>query len=225
MNNHEMIHKGLYFYNLENLINILHSAVISINDYITHFYIQLNKVKVSSHSLKSDGIYIVYGIENSIVISLLQSSFTSIFTVLDILTKIAFEIENLPNSWQDYPRYSSSNILYTSYKKLRNKYSDESIFTNNYYIKLTETMRNEFIHNHNLESIPKFYCEVKNFTVVQKFILFPDIDKYGNLVKSKNRKRFFSQEKKINLELPEFIEVIYRKVHITLKEMNHKIKE
>ena len=56
----------------------------------------------------------------------------------------------------------------------------------------------------------------KDEQVVERHIFMPDFTPEGTLVTLKNRKRFFSEGKKINEELPVLYTDVLQKIHTTL---------
>lgn len=218
----EITNKLLYLMDIYNLIGVFQSAVISINDYIVHFFIELKSSQLNV--ISKNGVFYGAGMKYSIVFSHLQNIFTSIFTAFDILIKLIYEVENLPTDWNTYPKLKSNGILYGDHKKIRYKFSDSTIFKKDYYINLIESLRNEFTHNHNWEAVPKIHFVIEDLKVSERFIYFPDLDENGNLVRSKNRKRFFSKGVKVNDLLPDIIENILNKFISTLAELNSYTK-
>ena len=91
-----------------------------------------------------------------------------------------------------------------------------TIFETNKNIKLVNELRNELIHNSSWQSINKLYVHYKQNEIVEKYILIPDFDECGTIIRSGNRNHFFSQENKINEMLPEMLEDILKRIHKTL---------
>ena len=66
-------------------------------------------------------------------------------------------------------------------------------------ISMVENLRNELVHNATWEMNPEIFRDTVDGVIRERFILMPDFTEEGTLVTFKNRKRFFADEKKVNI--------------------------
>lgn len=67
---------------------------------------------------------------------------------------------------------------------------------------------------------PKIFISIENKHLIEKFIFMPDFDDDGYLITYKNRKRFFSNGKKLNEELPSLYMTTIELIHNTISKIN-----
>ena len=82
-------------------------------------------------------------------------------------------------------------------KKLAVNEKPDTIFEKSELVKIVESLRNEVVHNGSWEPNPKVFIRFLNGKIVEKYMLFPDIER-GHLATSKNRRHFFSNGTKVN---------------------------
>jgi hypothetical protein len=211
---HELLFKHLYYADCENLIGYLQSRIVGVKNVLTMFYINLANCEPLHLLEKSTTIWMT-GENTTTVFSLLVDFIVSLYAVLDITTKICYQLEHIPSDFSGYPSMASS-IQYGNYKKLKHLSFEATVFeSNSATLKLIENLRHELIHNGYWESVPKIFVEIENGKIKDKWILMPD-EINGNLVSFKNRKRFYSQGLKVNDKLLEiYSEFLERMLNTT----------
>lgn len=138
-----------------------------------------------------------------------------------MLTKITYEFENKYDSFENFKKAKSANILWGNRKRLAIKDEPDTVFIRSNTVKLIESLRNEVVHNGSLEQNPKVFIVFENNEIVERFMLLPDyID--GNLSTAKNRKHFFSNGNKANKVLPELHFAYLKEILNTVKLLNEK---
>lgn len=140
--------------------------------------------------------------------------------MLDYTTKLAFEVDHLRDSFETYPKLSSSNIQFSDKSRISINNMAGTVFETNKLITEIEVFRNLIIHNGLLDDLPKAYKVVKDGVDIEKFILMPDRSENGHLEKYKNRNLFYSKEDKINLRLTGLISDFQIKMAKTLADIN-----
>ena len=111
----------------------------------------------------------------------------------------------------------ASKIINKITEKLDNTIFDENLGE----IFILKQLRNQIIHDGFLDVDNTIYENKINGVLKERFILMPDFEGH-NLTKYKGRKLFYSQDKKINLELPKLIETL---MAATLQTLNVMLKK
>ncbi|QUH26149.1 hypothetical protein [Serpentinicella alkaliphila] len=198
--NEEEFHKHLYLADCQSLISSVQNTIMNTNWNFINFYITLSEVEFHSLGNKNDVIWTTSG-KSALVFSTLNNYIISIYSIFDLLTKVAYELENLNDEFSKYPKLRSLNKLYGDKKKLEKIDFRGTIFEDCITVKTIVNLRNELIHNGSWEQHQKIFHVIKENELVERFILQPDFTN-GNIDKVVNRKRFFSASSKINEELP-----------------------
>lgn len=198
-----------------DLVDTLQELLLGSHNCFIQFYKSLSTFPCMHVQDSEDSTYMLMGENALAVYSFLYSLIVKLYSSFDILTKIAYELENLKNAQEEYPRFASKGILYGDRKRLHLNLKN-TVFDKNRSITIVESLRNEIIHNASWETNPKIFVTVKNHTIVKKFILLPDFTESGTLETYKNRKRFFSQGKTVNDELPGLYFDILNRIVVTL---------
>jgi hypothetical protein len=142
---------------------------------------------------------------------------------LDYATKLCFESQSLRKEFVNYPKLASANKLFGDAKKIKGFDRTGTIFAPSITVKFVESLRNHIIHDGVLDEHPKAYEHYEKGEVVNRFVLIPDLNS-GNFAKFKNRKAFYSEERKINEELPELVSLFFKSLHTTLLEIQKGLK-
>jgi hypothetical protein len=210
----ELVFKHLYYADCENLIGYLQSRIVGAKNVLAMFYINLANCEPVYIAEKDTTIWMT-GENTTTVFALLVDFIISLYAILDITTKICYQLEHIPTDFSGYPSFASS-IQYGNYNRLKSLYFKGTVFEGGApTMKLIKNLRHELIHNGYLESVPKVFVEIVDGCVKGRWILMPD-EVHGNLVAFKNRKRFYSQGMKANEKLMQiFSEFIERMLNTT----------
>jgi len=213
------VDKLKYYYaytaDCQSLIGSLQELIFATNDSFIGFYKQLCNVP---HEEGMGNDYYALTSEGRLVFNMLYSLIVQVYSILDVTTKIAYELEHLKFCEDTYVRLSSKNILFGDKNRLHIDTSG-TIFEKCKTISIFENLRNEIVHNAVWELHPKVFFKIKSGVVSERAIYMPDFTEEGTLVTYKNRKRFFADGKKINEELPAlYLEFLYR-LNITLSRL------
>lgn len=208
-------YKYAYTADCQSLVNTLQELIMGIHSSFVGFYKHLCML----HNIpKMEGTYYECSTEARMVYSFLYSFIIQSYSTFDILTKIAYELENIKIDTNSYVKMASSKLLYGDKKKL-NLDVTGTIFEKSRTVSVIENLRNEIVHNATWEMNPKVFISTNNKEIVARFILLPDFTPEGTLVTFKNRKRFFSEGKKVNEELPKLYFDVLQKIYKTLKRL------
>ncbi|WP_129633816.1 hypothetical protein [Candidatus Oscillochloris fontis] len=203
----------LFLYDCQAMIGYLQNRIIESKSKLAQFYVLF--CKQEPLNLVQNGVIFVSGDSITVVISLLSDLIVTLYSIMDLTTKIAYQFEHMPENYTKYPRQSSLKIQYGDKKKLR-LFAENTIFEVVPVIKLIENLRHELIHNGYWEMSPKIYFQIINGEIAEKWIHMMDEDK-GNIITFKNRKRFFSRGEKINICLPEICKEFWSRLKVTIE--------
>ena len=217
----EETHKLLFYYDFQNLVGSLQNLVQESRLLFCNFYeiLNTNSFMLSDKPMQPDILMFASGQLVTNVFSTVNHLFINLASQLDFTTKIAFEIENLPSDFKEYPKLKSNGILYGDSKKIKGFNFNKTLFDRTDEIKLILSLRNEIVHNASFENIPKVYQVFRDNVMIEKFIYIPDTTK-GNFDTFKNRNRFFNNEEKLNQKLPELITEFWKKMEMTIDKIN-----
>lgn len=218
-NNSEKYHKHLYLADCQYLIGALQDRFLFIKGSFIEFY----KALADFNTNVPPNTQVVWctGANTASIFSNLYNIFITFYSTFDLLTKISYELQYIETDFGKYPKLKSSNILFGDKKRLDINNHPDSIFESNEIITMVSNIRNELIHNGSWETNPKVFICYKDFIPIEKWIFFPDMIA-GNIVSYKNRKRFFSSESRINIELPQIVNELINKINSTVTILNNK---
>jgi len=209
--------KYLYLVDCQALIGSVQDRIIMSKNHFVDFFIEFCSIQL--HIWNKDSVFYTSGNITSKLFGAFYTFIITLYSSLDILTKVIYELQNIKTAFLNYPKLSSHEILFkpkfiTGFDNQNTIYEDDCD-----NIKLLINLRNEIVHNASLEDNPKIYYYEKNSKIEEKWILLPDFEN-GNLMKYVNRKHFFAQEKRLNLILPDLYLDIVNRIDKTVKAIN-----
>ena len=218
------LNRFIYVNDCHYLISTLQNLTLHIEFCFTEYFIQISKINnIRESSIEKDGIYFFQSEYCTNVAFLVESFFTKMYSILDILVKILYELENPVSDFTSMNKLKCSEKLWGDRKKLNINKLSNSIFQEDCEtIKIIETIRNECIHNGTWENFPKVFAVIENYKIIERYMLFPD-KKNGRFCTIKNRKHFYSQNTKINDILIKIHDDFYKRLLITLKYIKKNI--
>lgn len=213
--------REMYLYDLQKLISGIQGCNEEINSLVGLFYQNLNMH--SSSVVKSSG---TQWSKNSQTVSIhlsLNFIYIRMYSILDYMVKLFYEVKNFQTSYTDYIRLRSNNMLFGDRSKLKLDDDSNTVFERCDLISEIETLRNYIIHDSYLDELPRIYVTYKDGIATERFILKPDMTN-GRLHKFKNRRLFYGSESKWNLSLPDFIHKFQERQINTLNMIvNHMV--
>ncbi|MDA3915751.1 MAG: hypothetical protein PF690_02105 [Deltaproteobacteria bacterium] len=213
----EKYYKHLFLADCHNLIGSVQNRLLSTITQVQIFFRSLENLKPIV--LEKDGCYWTSG-ENIVpVFSVLHDLIITMYASLDLLAKLSFQFENMPNDYSKYRKMQCKKILFGNKLKIQKINFTGTVFENSKTIKTIENLRHELIHNGTWESVPKVHYKIEAKEVVEKFIFMPDFLESGTLEVAINRKRFFSSNQKINEKLPDLCSEFWERVLTTLNRL------
>lgn len=149
----------------------------------------------------------------------LETFFIKLYSILDIIVKIIFELENPTETFDGIKKMKSSEKLWGDKKRLRINNCSGTVFEDCEIVRMIEFLRNEAVHNGTWEFCPRVFLEFNKQQIVERYMLFPDFDE-GRLSSVKNRKHFFSAEIKVNDILIAIHDDFYKRLLATLRHIS-----
>lgn len=228
----EDIIKYMYCIEIQALVADFEKLIIQSEESIYIFYEKFNNPTIfKSHDTK-EGLTTIYSMESRFINTILETIIIKSTSILDYLSKFVFEVENTPKAFNEYPKRASLDYNHGKTKLDQKKESLKiswtekdrlnTIFDENLgEIFILKQLRNQIIHDGFLDVDNTIYENKINGVLEERFILMPDFEGH-NLTKYKGRKLFYSQDKKINLELPKLIETL---MAATLQTLNVMLKK
>jgi hypothetical protein len=225
----KLLFKLLYYYDFSKLISTLQNSVIESLFLFCNFYKLLNTknylvtdIEVLKKTNFNNKILYAGGFFVTDIVSNINHIFINLHSQLDFLTKILFEFQNICTKYESYPRLTSKTILFNYGKNIKIIPLENTIFERHERILMIESFRNEIIHNASFDNYPKVYVKIQEWKIIEKFILIPDLND-GILTSYKNRNRFYSEDKKLNLILPSIMQNFWNKLNYTLDILIKKL--
>lgn len=224
--NDEYINKALYLYDSRKLVSSIQEITAEVIQLQGEFYRILNLHQLFYPELdQEDGLYYVTSSAVTNLFAILGFIYIRLYSLLDYITKLAYEIEFIEPCFHEYPKLKSKNILYGQKKKIKFNNLKDSLFERCSLINEVETIRNHIIHDGFVDDMPKVYRVIKDKKIIEKYILLPDMDENRRLTTLKNRNLFYGGEDKINLRLPYLIIEFQKKLMVTLEAFYKELTE
>ncbi len=202
-----------YTADCQSLINTLQELIMGCHSSFVGFYKHLCMPR---NTPQMEGVYFECSTETRITFSFLYNVIIQCYSVFDVLTKIAYELEHIKTCNDSYAKLASSSILYGNRKSLSIDIID-TVFEKCRTTSIIENLRNELVHNATWEMNPKVFIAAKGTQILERYIFMPDFTTEGTLTTYKNRKRFFADGKKVNEELPILYFDVMHRVRATLQ--------
>jgi hypothetical protein len=139
------INNHLYLSDCQSLISSLQNALANMNWSFVHYYIYLSEIE--PFQIEEHGVFFLESQEVCLVYSMLNNFIIYAYSCFDLLTKIAFEFENIATDFEKYPKLKSLDRLYGDKKLLKNINFDSTIFEVSSISNIIMNLRNELIHN------------------------------------------------------------------------------
>jgi len=154
---------------------------------------------------------------------LLNSIFVAYASIFDLLAKVAVEENQLDG--YDFGKYKEMKSNWILYKYSLKNISPSlqapgMLFSDPLIVKKFVTFRNEYVHNGPWDLRSSVYYTAVNGELADVVIYSPDMDEHGNFVKSGSRNKFYSQNNRINIQLPDMIKEATSILQSTIDELS-----
>lgn len=213
--------RHLYVGDCQYLISTVQNLLLSAEYCFVQYYICLAQIDVWDFSLGET--LMVSSRETMQLTFLLETFFTKLYSVLDLMVKIIYEFEHPVESFSAITKLKSAEKLWGNRKQLSINDSVGTIFEDCETIKQIESLRNEAVHNGTWEFRPKAFLRVQDEKIVERYMIFPDFDQ-GRLATVKSRRHFFSTETKVNDMLVLIHDEFYKRLLSTVQYINRNVE-
>lgn len=162
----------------------------------------------------SNGLFKASSPKSHLVMREVESFIIRLYSSLDILSRLLFELDRIPDRFESFKKIrSDKSALYSAFRSKGPHSGDEGHICNDFPEALyLEDMRNEIVHNRAFENSATCYISLENGIVKERFFFLPDSDENGRLTRWNGRCRFYSQENKGT----ERLSSIYREISIRI---------
>lgn len=195
------LHRHLYLVDCQFLVGTIQNLLTGMEDVFVNYFIHISNAGMRLEPSKQDTTIFEISWNSRRLSALLESYFVKAYSILDMLCKIGYEFQNPQTDFSSYKKMKSSEVLWGDRKKLHVNGTKGTLFEECSLVRSIESLRNEVVHNGTWELTPKIYRRFENDSIVESYMLFPDI-KQGHLDTVKSRKHFFGQGTKVNDVLP-----------------------
>lgn len=210
------LYRHLYVADCQYLTSTVQSLLQATEHCLVQYYTQITNIDSLYYSLGKEQM--ICSPKTQQLAFYLETFFTKAYSILDLIVKIVFEIENPIGSFSSITKLKSSEKLWGNRKQLRMNGTQDTIFEDCIVIKQIEALRNEAVHDGTWEFAPKVFLRIEDSTIIERYMLFPDFEE-GHLATVKNRRHFFSSERKVNDALIPIHEEFYRRLLTTLQNI------
>lgn len=211
------IYRYLYVEDCKYLASTVQNLLLSAEYCYIQYYIQITHIDFQNRELDDLCIH-SSGISMQLLF-FIETFFTKLYSVLDLLVKIVYELKSIDDSFSSIRKLSSAEKLWGDRKLLSINKMSGTIFEDCDVIKMIESLRNEAVHNGSWENNPKVYVKFRDGKIIERYMLFPDFEE-GRLANVKNRKHFFSRGTKVNDMLITIHDEFFQRLLFTLKYIN-----
>lgn len=180
-NDNEITHKLLYYHDCEMLMSSFQNRT-SVLDRLINRIFEILTPNLSRHIKDYDEVVFGIGIQGVDVYTYLNSLIITLASSFDILTKIAYELQEMHKvDFSSYPNMKSANITYGKRKWLNSNLKvGGTLFATKeeVCIRTIESLRDEIIHNGSLDFNYSVYHGLIN-NKIEQWIFYPDMNESG----------------------------------------------
>lgn len=211
------IYRHLYVNDCQYLIATVQNLLSSVEHCFVQYYTQIVQIKPLNFSLGNS--LMITSSKTMELTFFLETFFTKLYSILDLMVKIAYEFEHPIDDFMTVTKLGSSEKIWGNRKQLMMNNLIGTVFEDCEVIRKVESLRNEAVHNGTWEFSPKVYVEVENQKIIERYMIFPDFEE-GRLCTVKNRRHFFSARTKVNEVLVLIHDEFCRRLLTTLRCLN-----
>lgn len=189
--------RHLYLVDCQFLVGGIQNLLASMEEIFCNYYVRIAALGEDISPSRPDAVMMASSPDVIGVVSLLETYFVKAYSILDRFCKLVYELEHPMTDFTEYKKMKSANVLWGDRKKLSINQQQGTVFEKCVLIDIIETLRNEVVHNGSWELNPKVFVAYHEGKIIERYLLFPDIDQ-GHLACVKNRKHFFGSNNKAN---------------------------
>ena len=206
--NHPVFSKFIYYYDLWSLVAAIQDRISAVMLYMQEFY-KLVPCKMNYKPEQYTSGTRCGGVRETQAHVLLNSIFVSYASIFDLLSKI--EVEQFMFDQYDFTNYKDMHckkekaIYKPNIKNIDPSLKQNGLlFTDPEVVRKFETFRNEYVHNGPRDLRSSVYYTAVDGDPADVIIFSPDMVD-GHFVTSGSRNKFYSQNNRINAQLPDMI--------------------
>lgn len=219
---HPIFGRFIYYYDLWSLIAAVQDRLEAAIMFMREFY-KIVPCKIVHKQEEYTAGSRCGGREGTQAHVLLNSVFVAFASVFDLMAKIARE-QFLFSSYdfEKYKEMKSNGALFSyTMKNISDTLkASDMIFSAPLVVRKIVTFRNEYVHNGPWDLRSSVYNTAIDGEPADVIIYAPDMDDYGNFVKSGSRNKFYSQNNAINAQLPALIKEATELLKNTIDELS-----
>ena len=213
----------MYYYELWTIVAAIQDRLQAVSMFLTQFYDNIPCIAKFTNNQYTSGSRQCGEFETSLHV-LLNSIFVSYASVFDLLSKVAREEYVFDKyDFTSYKEMKSNSVLYNfNMRDIAQSLKGEGmLFSAPLVVRKFCTFRNEYVHNGPWDMRACVYYMAVNGEPADVIIYSPDMDDYGNFIKSGSRNKFYSQSNRINIQLPDMIIELTEIIRNTITELSN----
>lgn len=209
-------YKLIYYFDVVALLDDFHNHFVNIGhrllavEYELHCYLSgilerdITFPKLNTQTEEDEYEYASKGWLTLKIHQQYMDCIIGLYSLLDVFSKVAFELYNLPVIYDRVIKLNSNGRYFTDLCRLEVPIDEKLDYKSTIFNKLEDykelsILRNEFVHRSTLSPIPQIFFGqgtdiVNNEPVCYACCFLWDIDISGNPLRWKNRQRFYSQK-------------------------------
>ena len=218
------LYRHLYLVDCQFLVGTVQNLLCAMEDMFVDYYRELATVDLDacySGWIEPNGTLMIFSADSTRICSKVETYFTKAYSVLDIMCKICYEIQNRRKEFEAYQKLKSTDVLWGARKKLDINGTKGTLFEPCELIRVVEAIRNEIVHNGTWELRPRIFIRFQDGLEAERFVLFSDMEQ-GRLAAVKNRRHFFASGTKVNDILPQLHREFEMRLLETVKVIKNK---
>lgn len=215
----------LYLFDCQKLVSGIQECTKEAAYLVGEFYRILNLEPLDAAPYRApDGYRFVTSPAVTRLTGTLAIIYVRLHSLLDYLTKLAVEVDQIRTDFRSYPKLASAKILYGDKKRLSWDEMPETLLERCDTIHEVELVRNLVIHDGLLDDRPKAYIRFKDGEAAEKFVLMPDREG-PRWSRYRNRRLFYRGEDRVNLRLPHLLADFQHRQVATMVTIRDRIRE
>lgn len=153
------IYRHLYVGDCQYLVYTIQNLLMSAEHCYLQYYIRIAQIDCKYSDLGE--VLTVSNDESMQLLFYLETFFIKLYSILDMVVKIIFELENPIEIFDAIKKMKSSEKLWGDKKRLHINNCSGTVFEDCETVRMIESLRNEAVHNGTWEFRPRVY--IKNF--------------------------------------------------------------
>lgn len=218
---HPIFNLFIYHYDLWSKVSAIQDRLSAVTLYLRQLYDIVPCVARYSSEEYTSGSRMGGERETEAYVQL-NGIFVAYASVFDILTKIAIEQYEFDKyDWNNYKKMRCNGCLYNhSIKNVDSTLKqDGMLFSAPLIVRKFETFRNKYVHEGPWDLRFSIYYTAVKGEPADVVMYSPDMDEFGNFIKSGSRNKFYSQNNRINFQLPDMIKEVTQITKNTIDQL------